>query len=211
MLSFFYTKGSATMATTTDELSVVTPADWVPGPPQGSWTYDDYAALPDDGHRYEIVNGVLIMAPAPSPDHQDIVGEIYASLRTHIKLAGRGRVFTAPIDVDLGPKNVFQPDVVVVLNKHLDRVREKKIVGAPDLVVEVASQSTAAIDRLVKYEVYARTGIPEYWIVKPASRAVEVLTLEGGEYRSPGLFRGEQTLPSRIVPELPVGVEQFFA
>ncbi len=56
----FHAKGNAIMTTTTDELSVVTPADWVPGPPQGSWTYDDYAALPDDGNRYEIVNGVLI-------------------------------------------------------------------------------------------------------------------------------------------------------
>jgi len=199
------------MPTTTNELSVVTPADWVSGPPQGSWTYEDYAALPDDGNRYEIVNGVLIMTPAPSPEHQDIVGEIFSALRTHIKLAGLGRVFTGPIDVDLGPKNVYQPDLVVVLNTHLDRVAEKKIIGAPDLVVEVASPSTAAYDRLTKYEKYAHAGIREYWMVKPKSRSVEVLVLEGREYRSLGIFRGEQTLPSRIVPDLPVGVERFFA
>ena len=198
------------MAMTTDELSVVTPADWVPGPPQGSWTYDDYAALPDDGNRYEIVNGVLIMTPAPSPEHQDIVGEIFSALRTHIKLAGLGRVFTGPIDVDLGPKNVYQPDLVVVLNTHLDRVAEKKIIGAPDLVVEVASPSTAAYDRLTKYEKYAHAGIIEYWIVKPKSRSVEVLVLEGREYRSLGVFNGQATLPSRVVPDLPVRVEQFF-
>src|SRR6266704_1957324 len=138
-----------------EELSVVTPADWIPGPPQGSWTYDDYAALPEDGRRYEIVNGVLIMAPAPSPGHQGIVGEIFAYLRIHVKLAGLGRVFTGPLDVELGPKNVYQPDVVVVLNAHLDRVAEKRIIGAPDLVVEVASPSTAAFDRLIKYEKYA--------------------------------------------------------
>src|SRR6266849_1734641 len=98
---------------TTEELSVVIPADWVPGPPQGSWTYDDYAALPEDGRRYEIVNGVLVMAPAPDPDHQEIVGEIFAYLRTYVKLAGLGRVFMAPIDVELGPKNVVQPDLIV--------------------------------------------------------------------------------------------------
>ncbi|TMC86986.1 MAG: Uma2 family endonuclease [Chloroflexi bacterium] len=196
---------------TSERLSVVTPADWVPGPPQGSWTYDDYAALPDDGNRYEIVRGVLVMTPAPSPEHQDIVGEIFSALRTHIKLAGLGRVFTGPIDVDLGPKNVYQPDLVVVLNTHLDRVAEKKIIGAPDLVVEVASPSTAAYDRLTKYEKYAHAGIREYWLVKPTSRSVEVLVLEGREYRSLGIFRGEQTLPSRIVPDLPVGVERFFA
>jgi len=199
------------MAKTTDELSVVTPADWVPGPPQGSWTYEDYAALPDDGNRYEIVNGVLIMAPSPSPEHQGIVIEIVSYLRIHVKLAGLGRVFTAPLDVDLGPKNVLQPDIVVMLNNHLDRVQEKKIVGAPDLVVEIASPSTAAYDRLTKYEKYAHAGITEYWIVKPTRRTVEVLVLEGTEYRSLGIFRGEQTLPSRIVPDLPIGVERFFA
>src|SRR6266550_3426568 len=87
----------------------------------------------------------------------------------------------------------------------------KEIIGAPDLVVEVASPSTAAYDRLTKYEKYAHAGIREYWLVKPTSRSVEVLVLEGREYRSLGIFRGEQTLPSRIVPDLPVGVERFFA
>ena len=104
------------MITTEEELSVVIPADWVPGPPQGSWTYDDYAALPDDGIRYEIVNGVLVMTPAPSPEHQSISVRLTHYLFVHAELAGLGRVFAAPIDVDLGSKNVFQPDVVVVLN-----------------------------------------------------------------------------------------------
>src|SRR5713226_8174889 len=195
---------------TTDELSVVIPADWVPGPPQGSWTYNDYAALPDDGHRYEIVNGVLIMAPAPSPGHQDIVGEIFAYLRTHVKLAGLGRVFPGPLDVELGPKNVYQPDVVVVLNAHLDRVAEKKIIGAPDLVVEIASPSTAAVDRTAKYDVYAHAGVTEYWIVKPERKTVEIFLLDNRNYRSLGIFSGQQTLPSQVVPGLPVRVEQFF-
>ena len=106
---------------------------------------------------------------------------------------------------------MFQPDVVVVLIEHLERVAEKKIVGAPDLVVEVASPSTAAYDRLTKYDIYARSGVAEYWIVKPTSRTVEVLVLENREYRSLGLFSGQQTLPSRIVPGLLVRVEQFFA
>ena len=198
------------MAKTIDELSVLTPADWVVGPPQGSWTYDDYAALPDDGKHYEIVNGVLLMTPAPSPEHQEIVGMIFHYLLMHVKLAGLGRVFTAPIDVELSPENTFQPDVVVILNAHLDRVGEKKIIGAPDLVVEVASSSTAAYDRLTKYEKYAHAGVPEYWIVKSLNHTAEVLGLEGGQYRSLGIFRGEQTLPSRIVPNLPVAVERFF-
>jgi len=196
--------------TTTEGLSVVTPAVWIPGPRQGSWTYDDYAALPDDGQRYEIVNGVLLMTPAPSPDHQSIAVRLTYYLFMHIELAGLGRVFSGPIDVELGPKNVFQPDVVILLNTHLNKVAAKKIVGAPDLVVEIASPSTAVVDRVTKYDIYARAGIPEYWIVKPTNRTIEVLILENGEYYSPGIFHGEQLLPSRIVPGLPVRVEQFF-
>ena len=198
------------MATKTDELSVVTPADWVPGPPQGSWTYDDYAALPDDGRRYEIVNGVLVMAPAPDLGHQSIVLRLSHYLFAHAELAGLGRVFAAPIDVELESKNVFQPDVIVLLNAHLDRVAAKRIIGAPDLVVEVASPGTAAFDRLTKYDIYARAGVREYWIVKSAQRTVEVLVLENGEYRSSGIFNGQAMLPSRVVPGLPVRVEQFF-
>jgi Uma2 family endonuclease len=199
------------MITSKEELSIVIPADWVPGPPQGSWTYEAYATLPDDGHRYEIVNGVLVMAPAPSPEHQSIAVRIAYYLFPHIDLMGIGRLFTAPIDVELGPKNVYQPDLVIVLNPHLERVAEKKIIGAPDLVVEVASPSTAAYDRLTKYDVYARAGVTEYWIVKPTTCTVEVLVLEDREYRSLGVFRGQQTLPSRVVSGLPVRVEQFFA
>ena len=198
------------MITPKEELSMATPADWVPGPPQGSWTYDEYAALPDDGQRYEIVNGVLVMAPAPSPAHQDIVGMIFHYLLVQVKFAGLGRVFTAPIDVDLGQKNVFQPDVVVVLNAHLERVAAKKIVGAPDLVVEVVSPGSGLMDRIAKYAVYARAGISEYWMVKPEGKTVEVFVLEAGEYRSLGVFGGQQTLPSRVVPGLLVRVEQFF-
>ena len=196
--------------TTTDGLSVVTPADWVPGPRQGSWTYDEYAALPDDGKRYEIVNGVLLMTPAPSPDHQSIAARLTYYLFMHVELAGLGRVFPTPIDVELGPKNVFQPDVVVLLNAHLDKIAAKKIIGAPDLVIEIASGGTATYDRVSKYDIYARAGIPEYWIVRPTNRTIEVLILENGEYYSSGIFRGEQLLSSRIVPELPVRVEQFF-
>ena len=198
------------MITPKEELSFVIPADWVPGPPQGSWTYDEYAALPDDGHRYEIVNGVLIMAPSPTPEHQSIAVRIAYYLFPHIDLAGIGRLFTGPLDVDLGPKNVYQPDVVVVLNAQLDRVAAKKIIGAPDLVVEVASPSTAAYDRLTKFDIYARSGIAEYWMVKHESQEVEVFALEGSEYHRLGIFSGQQTVPSRVVPGLSVKVEQFF-
>lgn len=197
--------------TTTKEPSVVTLADWVPGPKQGEWTYSDYLALSDDGQHYEIVNGVLVMAPSPDGAHQDAVLRLAHYLLVHVEFAGLGKVRVAPSDVELSPDNVYQPDVFVVLKAHLERIREKKVIGAPDLVIEVASPSTAPYDRLTKYETYARFAIPEYWIAKTAARTVEVLVLEHGKYRSLGVFSGQDTLPSHIVPEMPVRVDQFFA
>ena len=196
--------------TTIDRSPVVTPADWVPGPKQGHWTYDDYALLPDDGRRYEIVNGVLVMAPSPNGAHQDATLRFAHYLLVHIEFAGLGKVRIAPFDVELSPEDVFQPDVLVILNTHLDRVTNNRIIGAPDLVIEVASRGTAAYDRLTKYDVYARAGVPEYWIAKPESSTVEVLVLESGHYHSLGIFRGKATLPSRTISNFPVQVEQFF-
>ncbi len=195
--------------TTTEKLPVVRLADWVPGPEQGHWTYRDYAALADEQH-YEIVNGVLLILPAPSWSHQEIVGEIFAYLRDYVRAHALGGVFTAPIDVELSPENVFGPDVIVLLKAHADKLQERHVVGAPDLVVEVASPSTAAYDRLVKYDIYARAGVLEYWIVTPETSSIEVLGLEDGHYRSLGRYSGQQTLPSRVVAGLDVSVEKFF-
>lgn len=197
--------------TTVERLSMVLPADWVPGPEQGFWTYDDYASLPDDGQRYEIVNGVLVMSPAPDGPHQDAVLRIAHYLLMHVEFAGLGKVRVAPFDVHLSAKDVFQPDVFVVLNAHLSRMQRKKMLGAPDLAIEVASPSTALLDRVSKYEKYAEAGVQEYWIVNVEAGTVQVSVLEAGAYRSLGIFRGQQTLPSRIVPNLPVRVEQFFS
>ena len=198
------------MTTSPVNQQVITPADWVPGPTQGDWTYNEYIALPDDWKRYEIANGVLVMIPSSTGSHQDTIGEVFFHLRSHLKLTGLGLVRLAPFDVELTPQDVFQPDVFVVLNAHLGRVLRKKVVGAPDLVVEVSSPGTAAFDRLTKYDTYARAGVPEYWIINTDRRTAEVLALEDGKYHSLGIFRGQQLVPSRILPELSVQVEQFF-
>jgi len=189
---------------------MVIPADHIPGPGQGRWTYEDYAAIPSDGQRYEIVDGVLFMAPSPNRWHQNAAFEIASYLRTYIKLAGLGQVFIPPFDVQLDYRTVVQPDVVVILNIHAERITDSGIIGAPDLVVEVSSPGTVGYDREKKQRAYARAGVPEYWIADPASRTVEVLELVNGAYRSRGVFEGKATLPSRIVPDFPVHVEQFF-
>ena len=197
--------------TTADKFTVATSADWVNPSKQGRWTYEDYLSLPEDGNHYEIVNGVLYMAPSPTGEHQDAVGRIYHYLLVNLEFAGLGKVRFAPFDVRLSPKHVFQPDVLVVLNTHRDRIQRRFILGAPDLVVEIASPSTANIDRREKLDAYARSGVPEYWLVDADAHTVEVLMLEAGTYRSLGVFEDEDTLPTKIVPNFPVQVHQFFA
>lgn len=194
-----------------DIAPVVAPADHLPGPPQGQWTYADYAVLPNDDLRYEILDGVLYMSPAPTLEHQGSAARFVYHLMTHIDFAGLGRVFPAPVDVELAPDRVVQPDVVVVLMQNLGVLAGSRIIGAPDLVVEIVSPATAGYDRREKQDAYARAGVPEYWIADPASRTIEVLTLEQGRYRSLHVFARQARLPSRVLPDFPVVVEQFFA
>ncbi|MDQ2888334.1 MAG: Uma2 family endonuclease [Chloroflexota bacterium] len=189
----------------------MTPADWVPGPGQGNWTYDLYAALPDDGKRYEVVDGVLYMSPSPGDFHQKICLLVAHYLLTHVMLAGLGQVRPAPFDVELAPDTIVQPDVMVVLNAWLDRITPSRIKGAPDLVIEVLSPATEKYDRTEKRAAYERAGVTEYWLVDPIARTVEVLFLEEGTYRSAALLSGQDRLISRVVPTIEnIRVERCF-
>jgi Uma2 family endonuclease len=199
------------MTISPDVLPEVIRADHVAGPPQGQWTYAEYAAIPDDGNRYEVIDGVLYMAPSPTVEHQDANGGVYFYLRLYVKDTGLGRVFHAALDVELAPKAIVQPDVFVILKANQTIIEKGKIKGVPDLVVEVASPGTAGYDRRDKQNTYERFGVPEYWIVDPATETIQVLSLEQGAYRSLGVFQGKALLPSKVVPNLPVRVEQFFA
>ena len=196
--------------TSTDRPRTVIEADHLSGPAQGQWTYDDYAELPEDGQRYEIIEGVLYVAPAAGEPHQASNIRFGSYLFTHVELAGLGRVYMPPFDIELSPKNVVQPDVTVVLNHNLSVITPSRIIGSPDLVVEIASPSTVRYNRNKKLAAYERAGVPEYWIANTVDRTVEILQLEQGAYRSVGVFQGQQTLPSQIVPNLPIRVVQFF-
>ncbi len=188
---------------------MLTPADHVPGPRQGEWTYDAYAALPDDGKRYEIIDGVLYMTPSPMEWHQRAATRLTTYLTMHVEFTGLGRVY-ATFDVVLTPKNVVEPDILVVLHKNMAKITNSHIVGGPDLVVEVASPATAQYDRQGKYYAYARAGVREYWIVDPVKLAVEVFLLEENAYHSSGAFSGEQTIPSLVVSDFAIPVQRFF-
>lgn len=193
------------------EEGVIIPADALAGPQQGHWTYEEYAALPADGRRYEVMDGVLLMAPSPSPAHQNVVKWLTFYLTQYVDLTGQGKVFAAPLDVELAPNQIVQPDVFVLLQTSLAKITAKRVIGAPDLVVEVSSPATAVYDRLNKLTAYAHARVTEYWIVNCERQTIEVWWLSSGTYSSQGIFTGSATIPSQIVPAIQsIRIDQLF-
>lgn len=196
-----------------ESLPTVIPADHIPGSAQGHWTYNNYAAIPDDGTKYEVVDGVLFMSPSPNIGHQAVVTALIAYLWNHVNQGALGQVYGAPLDVELAPQTICQPDVIVILNANLSKLSlaRKHIIGAPDLVIEVTSPATALYDRNKKLNIYARSGIQEYWIVDPIKQVVEVFFWEDARYYPAGTFAGKTLIPSKILPDFSIPVEKFFA
>ena len=145
-------------------------------------TYRDYAALPDDGRRYELHDGELSMTPAPGTRHQRAIGALHVLLRAHVEAHRLGEVFLSPVDCILSDTTVVQPDLVYLDLTRADLVTERAIEGPPTLVVEILSLSTTRIDRVRKRELYAQYGIPYYWIVDPVAGTLEAYGLSEGRY-----------------------------
>jgi len=155
-------------------------------PPGTRLSLEAYDALPESTIHIELRDGVVTyphwneetMSPAPLPDHQEIAGNIYALLRDYRREHG-GRAFYAPIDVYLpGTSGVVQPDVLWLSPEREDLLTDRNIRGAPDLVAEVLSPSTARYDRTTKFELYEAAGVREYWMTDPRDRIVEVYALD---------------------------------
>lgn len=137
-------------------------------------SYEDYALIPDDGRRHEVLDGLHVMSPAPRTRHQRLVLDLAADLRHHARRHGLGQVFVAPFDVLLSDHDIVQPDVLFVADARLGIVDDANCKGAPDLVVEVLSESTRRRDLVGKRLTYERAGVAEYWAVDPAVDAVLV-------------------------------------
>ena len=137
-------------------------------------TYEDYFKTPDD-ERWELLDGELILAPPPTIAHQRISGNLFTLLRTYAKLTGSGEAMYAPVDVVLSDHNVLQPDLLFISNARSGIVTDANVLGAPDLVVEILSPSTASRDWRVKLDLYASHGVKEYWVVDPDGQRVWVM------------------------------------
>ncbi len=145
------------------------------------WTYEEYYRL-DDDQRYEITDGNLLIVPGPDTWHQDLTGDLFSPLRSFIRRNKLGRVFISPVDVVLDPENTVQPDIVFVAAANAGIIQRRAIFGAPDLLVELISPSSARRDRHEKKDLYARFGVKEYWMGDPANKSLEILTLKNGRY-----------------------------
>lgn len=144
--------------------------------------YRDYEALPADGRRYELHEGELCVTPAPSPRHQRISRNLYRVLDRHVEGGGLGEILYAPLDCILSETTVVQPDLVYLETARLQAVSARGIEGPPTLIVEILSPATTLIDRSTKRQLYARHGVPYYWIVDPEARVIEAYVLSGQGY-----------------------------
>jgi Uma2 family endonuclease len=145
-------------------------------------TYEQFRELPDDGKRYELIRGEVHLTPSPTTKHQFVQLTLSSSLFHYLGRNRVGELATAPLDVRLSLDTALQPDIIFVSNSRARIIQEKFIDGAPDLVVEILSPSTAAHDRATKLVLYGEAGIPEVWLIDPQAKTVEILKLQGKKY-----------------------------
>lgn len=180
-------------------------------PQQGQWTYADYLRLPADGRRYEIIEGVLYVANAPSVEHQFTVMKIAGQLDFFVSQQQLGMVLTAPVEVHLSPTTrPVQPDVLFIRSENQPALGAKFVDIVPDLTIEVISPSSIRIDRHIKFDAYERAGVSEYWLVDPKARLVEVYTLARGEYALLGQYTGDEIVTSQVLAGLQVKASTLF-
>ena len=172
-------------------------------------TYADYCRTPDD-ERYELLDGELVMSPSPNRAHQRIDAKLGWRLAQFVEERDLGEVFSAPFDVVLSDTNVVQPDLLFVSKEQAYIVTEDNIRGAPDLVVEILSHSTAERDRTFKRALYARYGVREYWLVDPDTRTVTVLLLDDGTFVEVAHYGAGQPLTSPTLPGFTVNLDDIF-
>lgn len=174
------------------------------------WTHEDLDRLPEseNGDRYEIIDGELFVTPSAIPLHQLVDYRLTRWIGDYVEGGRLGQVFFAPVDVKLGDQTLI-PDLLFIRRDRLHIVGPKAIEGAPDLVVEILSPSTQHRDRGRKAEIYARSGVPEYWIVDPQARSVTIFGLRGDRYEE--VWQEGGVARSRVLPGLAVDVAALFA
>jgi len=174
------------------------------------FTYEDYLKTPED-QRYELIEGELIMTPSPVPYHQWLSKNIEFELEKFVREKELGKVFYAPCDIYLDNENVLQPDILFISKQRLNIIGEKNIQGAPDLVIEILSESTAYIDMVKKKKLYAQFGVKEYWILDPGEKTAETYTPKNALFVLTKRFTEKDVLESPLLPGLKIKLSHVFA
>jgi Uma2 family endonuclease len=164
-------------------------------------THHDLDATPDDGNRYELIDGVLHVSPFPNSSHQNVATQLVSILNEYVRKRKLGKVFAANLKVVLDEPTGVGPDVVYISEARLQGLAPDGYYGAPDLLIEVLS-SKPALDVVVKKQKYARAGVPHYWMVDPEKRTLRAYRLEGGEYHLAAEAAGEATFEPSLFPGL---------
>lgn len=175
------------------------------------FTHKDYRTLPENGKRYQVVEGELIMSPSPKKKHQQSLIMLVRKLAEYVEQRRLGSVFCAPFDVVLSDCDIVQPDILFVSDKRRDIITEDNVKGAPDLVVEILSESTRKLDKGAKRKLYEKHGVKEYWMVSPEGETIEVLTLTTDGYTTAGLYGKSHTLTSPLFADLRLVLAEIFA
>jgi Uma2 family endonuclease len=177
------------------------------------WTYDDLVAMgePTDGRKYEIFDGELVVSPAPAYWHQEVLKRVFVAFAA-LERAKIAKVFFAPFDVILSKTKVVQPDLLVVRWDRRSIFERRGATAAPDLVVEVVSPSNTKHDRVRKRRFYARNKMPEYWLVEPEDKTIEVLALidERLSYKQVGWYGPGDLAKSHTLP-IELAIDPLFA
>lgn len=174
------------------------------------YTYDDYLKI-DDDNRYELIGGELILVPAPKTIHQRIIRRLIKYLGDFVDGNNMGEVLLAPTDVLLSEKEKPQPDIFFISKERLNIIKEQHIAGAPDLVIEILSPSTASRDRVEKSKMYYTHGVKEYWLVDPEIETVEILTPGEKYWQIDGTYNNKATLHSPLLTGLEINLKDIFA
>ena len=173
------------------------------------YTHDDLLQLPDDGKRREIIDGELYVTPSPVNYHQKILFNLTLAFGKFLESHPLGELRFAPLDVILSEHDVLEPDLLFVLNEHLD-ILQDWVRGAPDLVIEILSPSTEVRDRGIKLKAYARYGVGEYWIVDPNGQFIEVYRLGAEGYRLAGTYTKGVVVETPLLPGFSLAVARIF-
>ncbi len=181
----------------------------VPRGPKKTMTYEEYARLPE-GAPYQLIGGELVMSPSPVPYHQKILRDMGFEIYRFVREKGLGEVFFAPIDVYLKETETYQPDIIFISKDRLEIIGQKKIEGAPDLVVEILSEATAYYDLRHKKKVYERAGVREYWIVDPMEKSIEVYENQTGGFKLKERAEGKGRVSSTVLEGFSLDLEGVF-